>query len=348
MAIETEMDDKRIYILSQEKPRKAVLKLGLPLIAGMFMMVLYNMVDTYFIGLLKDDYQLAAVNLAYPVMMIGTAISNMVGMGAASLIARCIGSKDMEKANQTLMVGIELTILNSLILMICGLIFLPQIVNVLGAKKNTFEFTKQYVSVILIGSLFTMGNYTMGQMLRSEGSVNYSVIGMLAGTVANIILDPIFIFAFHMEIRGAAIATVLGNACGMLLALWFYIRKKTLLQPNLKKWKPTGEILKEIFWVGIPATLETLLTSIAFIINNNLAVGYGELTVAAMGVAQKIMSFGSYIYQGFAAGNQPLMGYNFGAKNYKRMMDVMKAGIIVLSIMELCVMMIFGIFSILN
>ena len=190
-----------------------------------------------------------------------------------------------------------------------------------------------------------MGNYTFGQLLRSEGSVKQSVAGMIVGTAANIILDPIFIFALGMEIRGAAIATILGYGAGMLISLWFYISGKTLLSPSLKYIRPTAEILKEIFWVGVPATLETLLTSTAYIVNNNLAVGYGELTVAAMGIAQKILSLGNYVYQGFAAGTQPIMGYNYGAKNYQRMRDVLKAGIMVCSGTELCIMAVYGVFA---
>lgn len=338
-------DDKRIDLLSREKPAKAVVKLGVPLIAGMFIMVLYNLVDTYFIGLMRDDYQLAAVNLAYPVMMVSIAISNMIGTGAASLIARSLGARDMEKANHTLTAGFVLTLLNSAIVTAVGLALLEQIVRGLGAQENTFEFTRQYAGVILTGSLFTMGNYTLGQLLRSEGSVRYSVLGMVVGTVVNIVLDPVFIFALGMEIRGAAIATVLGNAAGMAVSLALYLRGKTLLRPALCYLRPTGEILREIFWVGVPATLETLLTSVAYIVNNNLAVAYGELTVAAMGVAQKIMSLGNYIYQGFAAGTQPLMGYNYGAKNYRRMTDVLKSGVLVVSGTELCVMAVYGIFA---
>lgn len=335
--------DKRIYTLSSEKPAKAVLKLGLPLIAGMFVMVLYNLVDTFFIGLMHDDYRLAAVNLAYPVMMIMIALANMVGTGAGSLIARSMGNNDMEKANRTVSVGMMLTILFGVITAVVGFAFLPQIIKGLGAKENTYIYTKQYVEILLIGSIFTMGSYTFGQLLRSEGSVKQSVIGMLTGTFANIILDPIFIFAMGLQIRGAAIATVLGNGIGMMTSLLYYLGGKTLLKPQLGLMKPTTEILREIFWVGVPATLETLLTSVAFIVNNNLAVMYGELTVAAMGISQKIMSFGSYIYQGFAAGTQPLMGYNFGAKNYRRMLDVLKAGVVVVSLIELGVMLIFAV-----
>ena len=338
-------EDRRIYILREEKPAKAVVKLGVPLIAGMFIMVLYNLVDTYFIGLMRDDYQLAAVNLAYPVMMISIAISNMIGTGASSLIARSLGAGDGEKADHTVTTGFVLTVVNSAIVAAAGLILLGPIVTGLGAQANTFDYTRQYVQVILAGSLFTMGNYTFGQLLRSEGSVRQSVAGMIAGTVVNIILDPIFIFALGMEIRGAAIATILGNAAGMCVSLWFYLSGKTLLRPSLKYIRPTAEILREIFWVGVPATLETLLTSAAYIVNNNLAVGYGELPVAAMGIAQKILSLGNYVYQGFAAGTQPIMGYNYGAKNYRRMIDVLKAGVMVCSGTELCIMAVYGVFA---
>ena len=340
-----ESEDKRIYILKSERPARAVVRLGVPLIAGMFIMVLYNLVDTYFIGLMHDDYQLAAVNLAYPVMMISIAISNMIGTGASSLIARSLGAGEDEKANHTLTVGFLLTVINSVIVAGIGLLLLDAIVKGLGAQENTFEYTRQYVQVILAGSLLTMGNYTFGQLLRSEGSVRQSVAGMIAGTAVNIVLDPVFIFALGMEIRGAAIATILGNGAGMLVSLSFYMKGKTLLRPSVAYIRPTAEILREIFWVGVPATMETLLTSAAYIVNNNLAVQYGELTVAAMGIAQKILSLGNYIYQGFAAGTQPIMGYNYGAKNYRRMLEVLKAGVMVVSGTELCVMAVYGIFA---
>ena len=338
-------DDARIRILAEEKPAKAVVKLGVPLIAGMCIMVLYNLVDTYFIGLLHDDYQLAAVNLAYPVMMVMIALSNMVGTGAGSLIARSLGAGDRTKADHTLTSAFLLTVVNSAIVAAAGMALLPQIVGGLGAQENTFGFTQSYVRVLLLGSLLVMGNYTFGQLLRSEGSVKQSVAGMVVGTVANIVLDPVFIFVLGRGVEGAAIATVLGNAAGMATSLFFYLRGSTLLKPQASLIRPTAEILREIFWVGVPATLETLLTSAAYIVNNNLAVVYGELTVAAMGVAQKILSLGSYIYQGFAAGTQPIMGFNWGARNYRRMLDVLRAGVCVVSITELAVMAVCGIFA---
>ncbi|MCQ2548297.1 MAG: MATE family efflux transporter [Clostridia bacterium] len=337
--------DKRIYTMSQEKPYKAVVKMGVPVTMGMLFMVAYNLVDTYFIGLLHDDYQLAAVNFAYPVLMILIAIAGIVGNGGASYIARCLGAKKMEEAEHTLTIGFELIILSSIVITALGLLLIDPLVNLLGTESNTFGYTKDYCSVMFIGSIFTMGNYAIGQLLRSEGSTFYSMVGMISGTLANIILDPIFIFTLGLETKGAAIATVLGNLVGVLVFLWYYARRKTILEPSIKYRKLDGAIIKEIMWVGIPHTLEQIFVTMAMVVNNNLAAAYSEITVAAMGVANKIMSFGQYIYQGMAAGCQPLMGFNFGAKNYSRMRKIMKSGVLVITLMELVVVAIFGIFA---
>ena len=334
-------EDKRIYTLSREVPSKAVMKMSIPLILGMFIMVLYNLVDTYFIGLTGDDYQLAAVNLAYPVMMVTVAISNMVGTGASSFIARCLGSGDEEKAAHTLTSAFSLTFVNSMTVTVTGLVFLSPLTGLLGAGDNTFAYTQQYIRIILLGSFFTMGSYTTSALLRSEGSVKYSMTGMIVGTIMNTALDPLFIFTLDMQIKGAAIATVISNAAGFGVSLLYYIRRKTLLHPSARYLRPTGEIMKEIYWVGVPASLETLLTSAAYTVNNNLAVSYSELTVTAMGIAQKIMSLGNYVYQGFASGTQPIMGYNFGARNADRMKKVLKAGVAEVTGTELVLMLIY-------
>ena len=338
-------EDKRIYTLSQETPAKAVIKMSVPLIFGMFIMVLYNLVDTYFIGLTGDDYQMAAVNLAYPVMMVTVAISNMIGTGASSFIARCLGAEEKEKAEHTLTSAFTLTLINSILVTGAGLAFLPALIRLLGAKENTFLYTQQYVQIILLGSFFTMGSYTIGALLRSEGSVRYSMTGMIAGTIINIALDPLFIFTLNMQIRGAALATILSNAVSFGISALYYLRKKTILYPSMRQIKPTAEILREIYWVGIPASLETLLTSAAYTVNNNLAVSYSELTVTAMGIAQKVLSLGNYVYQGFASGTQPIMGYNYGAGNTERMQKVLKAGVATVTATEIVLMLFYYVFA---
>ncbi len=337
--------DKRIYTLSSEKPVIAVLKTGVPLVLGMFVMVFYNLVDTFFIGKLNDDFQMAAVNLGYPVMMIMIAVGNMVGTGGSSVIARFLGAGDTDKAEQTLCMGYVLTLVNSLALGAAGLLFLQPLVSVLGAAENTFGYTADYVSVLLAGGFFLMGNYTFGQLMRAEGSVKYSVIGMMTGAVANIALDPIFIFGLSMGVKGAAVATVLGNATGSAVMVFLYIIRKTILKFHAVNFKPDFGLITEIYRVGIPASLETTFSAATFVVLNNLAVDYGELAVAGMGISQKVMSFGSYIYQGFAAGLQPLMGYNCGAKNFDRMLKLLKANVLVTGAVEIVVMVVFGIFA---
>lgn len=338
-------EDKRIYTMAEEKTAKAVIKMGIPVTMGMLFMVAYNLVDTYFVGLLNDDFQLAATNLAYPIMMVTIAIAGIVGNGGASYIARCIGAGNNEEAEHTLTIGFELIVISGIVIAILGMLFINPIITILGAKENTFDYTRDYCSVMLVGSVLTMGNYAVGQLLRSEGSTFYSMIGMIAGTIANIILDPLFIFSLKLQIRGAAIATVLGNGIGVIIFLSFYFRKKTILSPSVKYLGMDMSIIKEIMWVGIPHTLEQFFTTAAMIVNNNLASGYSELTVAAMGIANKIMSFGNYIYQGMAAGCQPLMGYNYGAKNYGRMRELIRSGVVVITAMELVVLGIYGIFA---
>lgn len=340
-----EKEDKRIRTMADEVPYKAVLKMGLPVTFGMLFMVFYNLVDTYFIGMLNDDYQLAAVNLSYPVMMVMIAISGIVGNGGASYIARCIGAERKEDADHTLTIGFEMILYSGIVLSVLGILFINPIVRVLGAKEYTFQYTKEYVLIMFAGCILTMGNYAVGQLLRSEGSTFYSMIGMIAGTVANIVLDPVFIFLLHMEIKGAAIATVIGNGLGMLLMLSYYVRRKTILMPSIKLLHMDKIIVKEIMWVGIPHTLEQFFSTAAILVCNNLAAGYGELTVAAMGISSKLMSFGNYIYQGMAAGCQPLLGYNYGARNYRRMKSLIKAGVVETSIIELLIMAAYGLFA---
>lgn len=337
--------DKRIYTMAEETPVKAVFKMGVPVTMGMLFMVIYNLVDTYFIGLLHDDYQLAAANLSYPIMMVSVAIASIVGNGGASYIARCIGAGQKDRAAHTLTMGLELIFVSGLVLTVLGTVWIDPIVTLLGAKANTFAYTKDYCLVMVLGCVFTMSNYAVGQLMRSEGSTVYSMIGMISGTVANIILDPIFIFVLDLQITGAAIATVLGNMLSTFLFLWFYFTRKTLLVPAVRYLKLNPGILKEILLVGVPNTLEQFFATAAMIVNNNLAAGYGELTVAAMGISNKIMSFGTYIYQGMAAGCQPLMGYNYGAQNYRRMKSLFKAGVAVTVSIELAIMALFGLFA---
>lgn len=339
------MEDKKIRLLRDEKVSKAILKLSIPMVMGMMIQVLYNLVDTYFIGMLNDANQLAAANISLPVFMMLMAIAGIVGSGSSSYISRCLGNKDYEEANKTISIATGILIIMSIIVMIAGIFMSPNIAKGLGANDATFNYTYKYIVIMFIGAIPVMCSYALGQLLRSEGNIMQSVIGLTLGTVVNIVLDPVFIFGLKMEITGAAIATIIGQTSTLLYFMYAFLKGKTTLKINLKKFKYDKNIFKEIFTIGVPASLNQMLMGVSTVIVNNIAVGYGTLTVAGMGVAMKIMTIGTFVFMGFSAGCQPLVGYNYGCNNIPRVKEIIKKGIIIASIIGLSLALIFGVFA---
>lgn len=339
------MNDKRLKLLAETPVSEAIFKMSIPMVMGMMVQVFYNLVDTFFIGRLGDTNQLAAANMALPVFMMLMAIAGIIGTGASSYISRCLGTKDYEEAHRTTTIATGLLILFSLIVTVGGLLGINSIVNMLGATPATFEYTKQYVGVMFMGSIGVMCNYAFGQLLRAEGDAMKAMIGMMIGTVVNIVLDPIFIFGLDLGVLGAALATVIGNLLGLAYYVYSFAKGKTLLRVKPKYFSFNKKILIEIFKIGVPASLSQMLMSFATIIANVIAIGYGELTIAAMGVAMKIMTIGTFVFMGFAAGCQPLVGFNYGAKNSKRVKEIIKKGMIITSIVGVVLAVIFGMFA---
>lgn len=295
--------------------------------------------------MLNDPNQLAAANISLPVFMMLMAIAGIIGSGSSSYISRCIGNKDYEEANKTISIATGILIIMSIIVMIGGIFMSPGIARGLGANDATFDYTYKYVLIMFIGSIPVMCSYALGQLLRSEGNIMQSVIGLTLGTVVNIVLDPILIFVFKLEIGGAAIATVIGQMATLIYFTYAFLRGKTTLKINLKKFKYDKDIFKEIFTIGVPASLNQMLMGVATVIANNIAVEYGTLTVAGMGVAMKIMTIGTFVFMGFSAGCQPLVGYNYGCGNIPRVKEIIKKGIIITSIIGISLALIFGVFA---
>ncbi len=339
------MKTDRIELLAKAPVTKAIMVMSLPVVLGMMVQVLYNLVDTFFIGKLGDPNQLAAANLAMPVFILMMALGGMIGTGASSYISRCLGEKKQDQADKTLTIGFFLCILLGAVVTVVGLLFLKPLVSVLGASAYTSAFASDYVLVLFLGGIPIMTNYALGQLLRSEGDAMGSVFGMLLGTVTNIILDPIFIFAFGLGVRGAAIATVLGNLVSLIFYLVRYAQHKTLLQIKPKLFSFDRTIFREIFSIGIPASLSQLLMGVAMIVLNNIAAGYGVIVVAGLGVSTRIISIGTFIFMGFAAGCQPLIGYSYGAKNYTRVREIIVHGIIITSTIGVVLSILLGIFA---
>ena len=339
------MNEKRIQLLSKSPVSKAIFTMAIPMVLGMMIQLLYNLIDIYFIGKLEDQNQLAAANITTPLFMIMMALSGIIGTGASSYISRCMGKSDYNKASKVLSSGITICISLGILCSIIGSIFISPIVHALGAVDETYSFALDYSLVLLLGAAIIMGNFALGQLLRSEGSALVSMMGMLIGTIANTILDPIFIFTLHMGIKGAAVATVLGNAFGLIYYIIFYVRDKSMIKFKFKNVSSEKDIWREIFSIGIPSSISQFLMGVAVMLCNNLAVSYGNNTVAGIGVASKIMTIGTYIFMGFAAGCQPLLGYNFGAKNFNRVQEIIKKGMLITSVIGTVLTILFGLFS---
>lgn len=339
------MNEKNIDLLANEPVYKAIIKLSIPMVMGMMVQVFYNLVDTYFIGMLGDSSQLAASNIALPIFILLMGIASIIGTGASSYISRCLGSKDYEQANKTTSISAGLLLMIAIIVTVLGLAFCKPLVKALGASGDTYEYTYQYVSIMLIGSIAVIGNFAFGQLLRAEGSAMKSMMGMVIGTILNLILDPIFIFKFNLGVSGAALATIVGNMVGFIYYLACFIKGNTVLKIKLRLFSFDKKILGEIFKIGLPSSFNQILMGAATIVANNIAIQYGTQTVAGMGVAAKIMMIGTFIFIGFSTGCQPIIGYSYGAGDLNRAKEVIKIGTRLTCIIGIVLLVVFAISS---
>lgn len=336
------MNEKRLQLLTEAPAMRAIVKMSLPVVMGMMVQVLYNLVDVFFVGMLHDPYQLAAVNLAAPIAMILMAIASVIGTGASSYISRTLGEGRLERADKTLSTGLAACIGLAIVVTIMASLAIEPIVHALGAKADTYLPTKTYAAIILLGSAALMVNYVIGQLLRAEGAMMPSMLGMFIGTVANIILDPIFIFGLHMGVAGAAIATVLGNALGIVFYLYCYKNGKSALHIRRQNITLDRQIWREIFLIGTPSGLNQLLVSVALILCNNVAAHYSASLIAGMGISSKIITLGTFIFMGISAGCQPLIGYSYGAQNFTRLQAILRNGLVLTTGIGLTLALIFG------
>ena len=337
--------NKQTELMSKAPVTKAILKMAIPVVCGMMVQVLYNLVDTFFVGQLGDKDQLAAANITTPLFMLLMAIATIVSTGAASYISRSLGRQDNATADKTLSTGVAICTGIGVIVTIVGLIFLKPFITVLGASASVYPYAYQYAFIMILGSVPVMLNYAGGQLLRSEGATMPSILGMMIGTVANVILDPIFIFGLNMGIQGAAIATVLGNMAALGYYAYYYLSGKSLVKLKIQFISGAKDIWGQTFAIGIPAALSQFLMSGALIVCNNLASSYGDNAIAGMGVSAKLMYIGTFIFMGFAAGCQPLIGYNYGARNFSRVRSVIKTGVVMTLSIGVALTILFAIFA---
>lgn len=301
---------------------RAVLSLAFPTIIAQLITVVYNMADTFFIGKLGDPNQVAAATLAMPVFIFLTAFANLFGIGGASLISRCLGAGDREKAKKTSAFCIWAAVVLSFVYGISAVLLRDTLLPLLGTDEATFGFCSSYVFwTVGIGAVPTVLNSALANLIRAEGYSVQASVGVALGGVLNIVLDPFFIFALDMEITGAAIATMLSNAVATVYFFVFLFRRRgsSTIIPSPRYFTLGEGIPVEVITVGLPGFLMMLMSTLSNLTLNKIISGYSNEAVAGMGIAKKIDLIAFAIAQGTTQGALPLIGYSYSSGNRKRM-----------------------------
>lgn len=311
--------EEKVTYMTTEKVPKLICSLAVPTIISMLVTTFYNMVDTFFVGKINNQAT-AAIGVVFSVMSLIQAIGFFFGHGSGNYISRKMGERDYESAEKMVSFSFFMSFLSGVLIAVIGFIFMEQIAVWLGSTKTILPYTLDYMGIILLGSPFIMSSFVLNNQLRYQGSANYAMVGIVIGAVINIILDPLLIFVFHLGIKGAAYATILSQIASFILLI-IVSNKGENIHISFKKYKFTFLYLKEIIRGGSPSLFRQGLVSIASIILNNIAAGYGDVTVAAMSVVSRITMFANSTLIGFGQGFQPVCGMNYGAKLYKRVRE---------------------------
>lgn len=317
--------EKREKIFSSYPIPKAVAALALPCVLSNIVNVIYNMADTYFVSLMEDTNATAAVSITMPVFLFFVAFGNIFGVGGSAYISRSLGAGKRERVKQISSFCVFSSIGAGVLLLSLILIFINPLVSGLGASAGAVsEYSRDYLKYIALGGPLIVTSITASNLIRGEGAAKESMIGMMIGTVTNIILDPVMILIFDMGVGGAAIATVIGNLASVVYYAFYLIRGNSILSCNPKRFYAGNGIASNVIPIGVPAAINNILMSLSNIILNNLMKDYGEAAVAALGIAMKVNMLIVFVQMGMGMGIQPLIGYSFGAKNIKRLKGTIK------------------------
>ena len=303
---------------------KAYFKLALPVVLSMVISLVYNMVDTFFVAQTQNTNLVAGVSLCAPIFTLMIALGDIFGIGGSSVISRLFGQKQDEEGKNVsdfcFYGAIVCGILVSLIMMIAR----KPILTILGTNQATLPYANQYYTYMALGATLIIVSLTPSNLMRTEGLATESMIGTITGSIINMILDPIFILYLNMEAGGAAITTIIGYFASDLVFIYLTLKKSKKLSISLKHTHITKNEVISIFTIGIPASITNLMSSFAMAMTNNYLVTYGNDKVAAMGIVLKINMIVLLVMIGFAFGAQPLLGYNYGAHNTKRLKEIIK------------------------
>lgn len=322
--------EKEENILGTEKIGKLIRKFSIPCIISLLVNSLYNIVDQIFIGWGVGYLGNGATNVVFPLVIIGLSFSLMFGDGASAYLSLKLGEKKKEEAAKGVGNGIITSTILSILFCAVTLLFLPQLLNVFGCTDALREYALKYGFIIAIGFPFSMIGTTLNSIIRADGSPKYAMTSMVAGAVLNTILDPIFIFVFKMGVEGAAIATVISQFVTFILNV-IYIKKFKSITMNKKALKPKFTTIRKVGTLGISSFITQMSFVVVMAVENNLLGKYGmdskygsEIPITVFGIVMKINQILNSIIIGIAAGTQPILGYNYGARKFDRVKKTLK------------------------
>jgi putative MATE family efflux protein len=323
------MDNQNQNVLDDDRIGRLLLRLSLPAFMGMFVMTLYNVVDTIFIGHYVGSLGIAGLSIVFPIQMLTMGIGQMTGMGGASLVSRLIGARNTPRAEHALANALTFTLMVSAVLMIAGLWNPDLWLRLMGSSDTVLPYARDYMTIILTGVFFRTFAMSQNFLIRAEGNARVPMIGMIVGAVSNIILDAIFIIPLGMGVKGAALATVIAQLITSLYFLRYYLSGKSFLRVHLQNLIIKWDILKSILAIGISSFARTAAQSLAVVfVNRTLVVFGGDLAISSYGLIQRIMMFALMPGIVIGQGMQPILGFNYGAKRYDRALKVIKIAII--------------------
>ena len=303
---------------------KAYMKLAVPVMLSNVLMLVYNMVDMYFIAGTGNTDLVAGVAVCTPVFTFMVAVGDIFGLGGSSVISRLFGEGRTEDGKRISVFAFYGALLFGALIAAVLLLFRTPLLTMLGANEGTMPYASAYYAIIAAGAPFAVFSLVPTNLLRTEGFASAAMVGSIAGSVVNMILDPLFIFSLRMGAAGAALATVIGNVCADVYYVWFILNKSKVLSLVPKGFHISADELKAVLSIGIPASITNVMQSFGMMLLNRFLLPYGNDRIAAMGIVSKSIMIVIMIMVSFSFGGQPLYGYLYGSGNKKRMKEVMR------------------------
>lgn len=310
---------KKEELLGTEKIGRLLARMSIPAMFAMLIQALYNVVDTIFIGRGVGALAIGGLTVVFPFQIFTMAAAMLLGTGAASVVSRALGAGDRERAVRTTGTTIAAAAFIGVVLAVVGLTLTDPILRLFGASDQLLPYAAEYLTTILYGTPFIVVAMATNSLVRAEGNAKVAMLVMLAGAISNIILDPIFIFGFGMGIRGAALATVIGQALSLLVTVVYFASGRSSFDLRTRHFLPRGRLLGPVLLLGLPAFIRQFGGSFVAVLVNNAALQYGgDLAIASFGTINRLLIFALMPIFGLAQGYQPIAGYNYGAGKLDR------------------------------